>query len=43
MSKGRVFLGGDAAHFHIPSGGRGMNLGIEDAFIFSNLLREGKL
>jgi len=43
MSKGRVFLGGDAVHVHIPAGGRGMNLGIEDVFIFSNLLREGKL
>ncbi len=29
--KGRVFLAGDAAHIHSPIGGRGMNLGIEDA------------
>ena len=43
LSKGRVFLMGDAAHVHIPAGGRGLNLGIADAFIFSHLLREGKL
>ncbi len=29
--KGRVFIAGDAAHIHSPLGGRGMNLGIEDA------------
>lgn len=28
---GRVVLAGDAAHVHSPVGGRGMNLGIEDA------------
>lgn len=28
---GRCFLCGDAAHIHSPAGGRGMNLGIEDA------------
>ena len=28
---GRVFIAGDAAHIHSPLGGRGMNLGIEDA------------
>jgi 2-polyprenyl-6-methoxyphenol hydroxylase-like FAD-dependent oxidoreductase len=32
---GRVFLGGDAAHVHSPVGGRGMNLGIEDACAFA--------
>lgn len=29
--KGPIFLAGDAAHCHSPAGGRGMNLGIEDA------------
>jgi 2-polyprenyl-6-methoxyphenol hydroxylase-like FAD-dependent oxidoreductase len=32
---GHVFLGGDAAHVHSPVGGRGMNLGIEDAASFA--------
>jgi 2-polyprenyl-6-methoxyphenol hydroxylase-like FAD-dependent oxidoreductase len=34
----RVFLGGDAAHVHSPVGGRGMNLGIEDAAAFARRL-----
>ena len=28
---GNVFLAGDSAHIHSPIGGRGMNLGMEDA------------
>jgi len=32
---GRVALAGDAAHIHSPVGARGMNLGIEDAFVFA--------
>ena len=29
--RGRVFLAGDAAHIHAPTGAQGMNLGINDA------------
>lgn len=36
MSLGHVALGGDAAHIHSPIGARGMNLGIEDAFVFAD-------
>jgi 2-polyprenyl-6-methoxyphenol hydroxylase-like FAD-dependent oxidoreductase len=39
----RVFLGGDAAHVHSPVGGRGMNLGIEDACAFAHRFAEGAL
>lgn len=35
MTVGRVCLGGDAAHIHSPIGARGMNLGIEDAYVFA--------
>jgi len=35
MAVGRAALAGDAAHIHSPIGGRGMNLGIEDAFVFA--------
>lgn len=35
MTVGRVCLAGDAAHIHSPIGARGMNLGVEDAFVFA--------
>ncbi|MBK9130438.1 MAG: FAD-dependent monooxygenase [Gammaproteobacteria bacterium] len=41
--KGSVYLAGDAAHIHSPAGGRGMNLGIEDAVVFARRLAAGEL
>ncbi|KAJ3765764.1 FAD binding domain-containing protein [Lentinula raphanica] len=29
---GRVFISGDAAHVHSPTGGQGMNTGVQDSF-----------
>ncbi len=43
MGVGRVCLGGDAAHVHSPVGGRGMNLGIADAFAFAEAVDDGDL
>jgi len=40
---GRVFLAGDAAHLHSPAGGRGMNLGIEDATVLADRIVDGGL
>jgi 2-polyprenyl-6-methoxyphenol hydroxylase-like FAD-dependent oxidoreductase len=40
--KGRVFLMGDAAHIHSPAGGRGMNLGIEDACVLAQLFEKNQ-
>jgi 2-polyprenyl-6-methoxyphenol hydroxylase-like FAD-dependent oxidoreductase len=42
MSSGSVFVIGDAAHIHSPVGGRGMNLGIEDACWLAWLISEGR-
>ncbi len=39
---GNVFLCGDAAHVHSPVGGRGMNLGIEDAATLAHMIDTGK-
>lgn len=35
---GRLILAGDAAHVHSPSGGQGMNLGIQDAVALAGVL-----
>ncbi len=39
---GQAFLAGDAAHIHSPVGGRGMNLGIEDAATLAWLLEQDR-
>ena len=43
LTKDNIVLIGDAAHLHSPVGARGMNLGIEDAFLSSKLLFESRL
>ena len=43
MASGDVYFAGDAAHIHSPLGARGMNLGIEDAWVFAQLARAGRL
>ena len=39
---GNCFIAGDAAHIHSPVGGRGMNLGIEDACWLAWLIDQGR-
>lgn len=43
LAIGRTYFAGDAAHLHSPIGARGMNLGIEDAWYFSELVRRGQM
>jgi 2-polyprenyl-6-methoxyphenol hydroxylase-like FAD-dependent oxidoreductase len=43
LAKGHVYLAGDAAHVHSPIGARGMNLGLEDAWVFAELVRTNRL
>jgi 2-polyprenyl-6-methoxyphenol hydroxylase-like FAD-dependent oxidoreductase len=38
-----VYFAGDAAHVHSPMGARGMNLGLEDAWVFAELARAQRL
>ena len=40
--KDNIFIAGDAAHIHSPVGGRGMNLGIEDACWLAWLIEQGR-
>lgn len=32
FARGRVFLAGDVAHIHTPTGGQGLSTGIQDAW-----------
>lgn len=41
--QGSIYLAGDAAHIHSGIGARGMNLGIEDAYVFAELYHRGQL
>lgn len=41
--QGKVYFAGDAAHIHSPLGARGMNLGVEDAWVFAALAAEDRL
>ena len=43
FSEGRVHFAGDAAHLHSPAGGRGLNLGVEDACVLAMKLCQGGL
>src|SRR6185437_8962038 len=43
MSVGQIYFAGDAAHLHSPVGARGMNLGIEDAWVFADLVKRGQM
>lgn len=43
MNVGKTYFAGDAAHLHSPVGARGMNLGIEDAWVFAELAKRDEL
>lgn len=43
LASHNVYFAGDAAHIHSPVGARGMNLGLEDAWVFAQLARSGRL
>jgi 2-polyprenyl-6-methoxyphenol hydroxylase-like FAD-dependent oxidoreductase len=43
LAASHVYLAGDAAHVHSPIGARGMNLGLEDAWVFAELVRTDRL
>ncbi|MFD7156152.1 FAD-dependent monooxygenase [Kribbella sp. NPDC059898] len=39
---GRVFIAGDAAHVHPPTGGQGLNTGVQDAYNLAWKLADGR-
>ncbi|MFF0264182.1 FAD-dependent monooxygenase [Kribbella sp. NPDC004536] len=39
---GRVFIAGDAAHVHPPTGGQGLNTGVQDAYNLGWKLADGR-
>jgi len=43
LAAGGVYFAGDAAHVHSPLGARGMNLGLEDAWVFAELVKTNRL
>lgn len=43
LEVGNIYFAGDAAHIHSPMGARGMNLGLEDAWVFSRLAQANQL
>jgi len=43
FNSGSVYFAGDSAHIHSGLGARGMNLGIEDAYVFSKLFKKNEL
>lgn len=43
FQEGCAYLAGDAAHIHSGLGARGMNLGVEDAYVFAALVAERRL
>ena len=43
FSAGRACLAGDAAHIHSGLGARGMNLGVEDAFVYASLVADRRV
>ncbi len=43
FQEGHAYLAGDAAHIHSGLGARGMNLGVEDAYVLATLMAEGRL
>lgn len=42
FNTGNVFLLGDSAHIHSPAGAKGMNMCIEDSYIFANLVKQNR-